>query len=362
MFGFLKGLFSKPASVPPAVPEAVPAASPPSPPPPARTPAAAAPPSSVVAPAPLAIGGTLLLPLDEILALLPESVAQLVLSRPGGTFSLPASTAVEQLRSGAVRVPFGQLRQGSPAGTFADDASVDDSLIDLPLPLVLAALGPSMLSRRTDQRHVDVPDEVTGVFDPRHPVPTISAPAGAPPATTPAPAPMPAPVPAAPTPPPPPSQPQPQATKPILPASPPPWQKPAVPTVPSYSLPKPAAPSPGLPKPLTSITHDLTKPRPAAPPLPFAAKRPASPAPQAAAPVVVAEPVVTTVGALCETWPEAVRQEIDKTDTRNASVSIPLSRLEAAMKAGRVVFAWSELRGWLNPPPAGEAALGETQG
>jgi len=115
---------------------------------------------------------------------------------------------------------------------------------------------------------------------------------------------------------------------------------------------KPAAPSPGLPKPLTSITHDLTKPRPAAPPLPFAAKRPASPAPQAAAPVVVAEPVVTTVGALCETWPEAVRQEIDKTDTRNASVSIPLSRLEAAMKAGRVVFAWSELRGWLNPPPA----------
>jgi predicted regulator of Ras-like GTPase activity (Roadblock/LC7/MglB family) len=62
--------------------------------------------------------------------------------------------------------------------------------------------------------------------------------------------------------------------------------------------------------------------------------------------------LVTTIGAVCEAWPEAIRQEIDAANLRNMSLSVPLSRLEGAMKTGRVSFTWSELASWLAAPPA----------
>jgi predicted regulator of Ras-like GTPase activity (Roadblock/LC7/MglB family) len=329
----------------------------------------------------LAVGDALLLPMDEILSRLPNSMAPLVRSRPGGTFSVSASEAVEQLRFGAVRVPFGQLRQASPPGTFADDASQDDSLIDLPLPLVLAALGPGRLARRADQRRVEVPDEVTGVFGPKGITPGWrAAVAAAPKSAAPA-----SPLPAAPAPPPPvpptpapkpvvPTAPLPGLPKPVVPAAPQPSLPRPVVSAPSLpTLPKPVIPSPGLSRPAPSMTPGPAAPRPPAPaplpfagpkpasPLPFATTRPAPPARPAAAPVVAGEPVVTTIGALCEAWPQAIRQEIEKNNFKNAPVSIPLNRLEAALKAGRVVFTWGELSGWLSAPPATPSPHGETQ-
>src|SRR5271170_1314140 len=165
MFDAFKRLFSRTASPPPAATpvreERIPAPAPTpraSPPPPPR---AAAPASG---PVPAQSGDKILLPLNDVLARLPSTLAALVLSRPGGTFSVSASVALDQLRTGAVRIPFSQLRKGSPSGTFADNASHDDALIDLPLALVLAAIGPAGLARRADQKRTDVPDEVKGVF------------------------------------------------------------------------------------------------------------------------------------------------------------------------------------------------------
>jgi predicted regulator of Ras-like GTPase activity (Roadblock/LC7/MglB family) len=71
--------------------------------------------------------------------------------------------------------------------------------------------------------------------------------------------------------------------------------------------------------------------------------------------------VVVNVEAVCDAWPEPVRDEIRKSDLGIATISIPVNRLEPGMKTGRVVFTWAELRAWLNcpvpPSPHGESQL-----
>jgi predicted regulator of Ras-like GTPase activity (Roadblock/LC7/MglB family) len=325
MFGAIKKLFSKLASPPPAAAALRPEPS-----------VASAPVSHAAgpSPAPTLTGDAISLPLNEILSRLPESLTLLIFTRPGGTFSLPLDIVWEQLRTGAVRIPFGQLRQGCPPGTFADNPSQDDALIDLPLPLIVAAIGPAALARRPDQKRLDVPDEVTGVFGARHSfsgrvVPAAAAPAAAPVAPAAAPAP-------------PPSVPRAPLT---------PFTFPSATPKPTTSIAsRPAAPKPPASAPLPSLA-----PKPPSP-LPFAAPRPAPPptAP-AAAPAPSGDRVVTTIEALSKAWPEPVRHEIQQFNLGSATVSIPLNRLEAGMKAGRVVFTWADLCGWLNvpiPPPA----------
>jgi predicted regulator of Ras-like GTPase activity (Roadblock/LC7/MglB family) len=330
MFGAIKKLFSKSVPPPPATAA------------PRPEPSVASAPVSHPAgpsPAPTLTGDAISLPLNEILSRLPESLTLLIFTRPGGTFSLPLDTVWEQLRTGAVRIPFGQLRQGCPPGTVADNPSNDDALIDLPLPLIVAAIGPAALARRPDQKRLDVPDEVTGVFAAKHGfsgrvVPAAAAPPAAPvaPAATPAP---------------PPSAPRAPLTPVTFPS--------ATPKPTTSIASRPAAPKSPASAPLPSLAPK------AAPPLPSAAPRPAPPRPAppstapAAAPAPSSDRVVTTIEALSKAWPEPVRHEIQQFNLGSATVSIPLNRLEAGMKAGRVVFTWADLCGWLNvpiPPPA----------
>src|SRR5580704_10569828 len=137
MFGVFKKIFSRQGHQPvAATPVAEQPARAPAPSPSPKTAAPAAPaPARTATPA----GDMIELPLNDIIAQLPNDVAALVLKSPGGTFSFFASDATKQLRSGMVRIPFSQLRQGAPAGTFAPDGSKDNSLIDLPLAAILNA-------------------------------------------------------------------------------------------------------------------------------------------------------------------------------------------------------------------------------
>jgi predicted regulator of Ras-like GTPase activity (Roadblock/LC7/MglB family) len=239
---------------------------------------------------------------------------------------------MEQLRTGAVRIPLSQLRQGSPPGTFAPNGSHDDALIDLPLPLILAALGPAGLARRPDQKRTAVPEDVTGVFGSKNLKfsPTQEKPPAA-------------------------AQPSPPAT--VEPKAPPPEP---VAVVPAPTMPKPTttvAASPAAPKPTAALP--IVPPKTGSP-LPFASARPAPPpavAPSAAPPGGM---VAVTVEAVSAAWPEPVRNEIQSSDLGMATLSIPISRLEPGMKTGRVLLTWAELRGWLsNPGPP--SAHGETQ-
>jgi hypothetical protein len=137
MFGAFKKLFAKLAGSPPASAPATeePAhATAPAPIPSAPSAPAPAPKPDVPSPAPVRVatpqGDLIALPLNEILLRLPTPLSAMVLSRPGGVFSISVDLAVEQLRTGAVRISFAELRQASPAGTFTDNAAQDDSLVD----------------------------------------------------------------------------------------------------------------------------------------------------------------------------------------------------------------------------------------
>jgi predicted regulator of Ras-like GTPase activity (Roadblock/LC7/MglB family) len=403
MFDAFKKLFSKRASSPPAVaPVTEGRAAAPAPPPRSSSPGAK-PITAAPGVIPKKAGDMIILPLNEVLFRLPSPLSALVLTRPGGTFSFSASVALEQLRTGAVRISFSQLRRSAPPGTFADNTAHDDSLIDLPLALVLAAIGPAGLSRRTDQTRIEVPDEVTGVFagkqgKPTRAAPAASAPAAAPAAPKPVPA-VPKPMTAAPTAPKPvpaaPAAPKPVAATPI--ASPPTAPKPvtaapvalppaaaarpvtAKPVTSAPTAPKPVAPTvaptlaPVIPKPVKPVVLPSTAPKlttsiasaPAAPkpasPLPFATTRPspppisAAPAPTAAAPAPAGSVIVTTIEAVSAAWPESVRNDIQQFGLENATISIPVNRLESGMKSGRVVFTWAELCGWLSAPAPASA-------
>jgi predicted regulator of Ras-like GTPase activity (Roadblock/LC7/MglB family) len=203
-------------------------------------------------------GENIYLPFTDILARLPASLAPFVLSPATGAFLLPVKTAVAQLPSGAVRIRFGELRKTAPTGTFTDDAGLDETLVDLPLPKILTAINPAVLARRSDQAQMDIAPEISGIFSSkiRADVPTSVAPA-------------PAPIPVA-----------------------------AVPQAPA------------------------------------------------------ADTVTVRLSAVYEFWPDSVRQDITQFNLKDASVSMPMSRVEAALKTGRVAFTWGELINWLDVPAA----------
>lgn len=79
-------------------------------------------------------------------------------------------------------------------------------------------------------------------------------------------------------------------------------------------------------------------------------------------PVPVPAAVLTVrLSALYEFWPEAVRKDITQFKWTEASVALPMNRIESVIKTGRVVFKWGELLQWLDVSPATAAAPnGET--
>ncbi len=306
--------------------------------PPANTPppAISAPPS----------GPTVPLPLHEIIARLPNSLAGQVLARPHAIFSLPADFVMEQLRTGAVRIPFGQLRQGAPAGTFASTDALDEEMVELPLSLVLPAVSPRGFARRRDQRHLDVPDDVTGIFETKtaHAKRTETPVAIAPPA--------------------------PRLASENVQIS---TSFVSKPVTSNTSAPVPAKPTASFSTSLNGAQKIASTPPVAAPtsafasartsaPLPFATKRfvvqpdaaPAHapiPLPIRAAPAATEDDfITTTVEAVSAGWPEAIRQQIEQFDLQHAPLSIPIDRVEPGLKSGRIMFVWSEVSGWIKAP------------
>ena len=289
MFGLIKRFFWKPAEpeqsaipTPPPQPVASAVPAPAAPAPPA---APASPPAGVAIAADLE--GVITLPLAPIVASLPANLAALAAGPGSGTFSLPVKAALAQLATGAVRVTFGELRQGSPPGAFCDNATQDKSLVSLPLAQILALMDPELLARRPARKSAAVPESVTSVFGQGR---VLQAPIA-------------------------------DAPQPVRPPAP-------------VSVPKPDGPTPGA-SPFTR--------------LPVTAPLPAMPA--TAPPVAEKEVVAVALSAIWETWPAPVLQAIAEFQLQSATVRLPIGRLEAGLKKGRVVFTWGELCQWLQPAP-----------
>lgn len=387
MFSLFKNLFNKPAEEKPVTPPSPPSAPPrpATPSPVAEKQVASATPVAASAPQPatpvISANETISVSLKGIVATLPDTLKSRTLkaASPDIRISVPLVDAVAQLAKGSVKIPFGQLRQQAP-DLFTPDASQDATPVSLPLGEILPQIRPNQLSRRTDQKRVEVPDEVTSAFGGRGsdtarvvstPVASVSAPP--PPAPTPAAVPTRKPVapveppkavtPAAPiatppvTPPPAPINPAPVATPPAEPAeafiAPEPKPVDNTPIKPSFSLPDPAAlrpttpPAPAVQPPASPVAAQPIKPA-ATLPTPTELKL-TTPTPPPAAPAEALTTLKVPLATIIAKWPDGVRNAIATIDVNQTSLVLPMAETEAGMRKGKVHFAWKQIRSYLAP-------------
>jgi hypothetical protein len=277
--------------------------------------------------------------------------------------ALQIDNILAQLPGGVVRISFGELRHAAPVGIFGEQNSHDYTLIDVPLSEILARINPARLLLRADRKHVEVPAEVPGVFGkdgastvtiaPIEPVKKAArdvAPA------QPKHAPQ-APVAKTPTPP--------QRARVVIPPAPPGGD---IIQFTRATTPAPSAPTAepsAMPMPPRVHVKPATPVEPVAPAdepvfqssapiaMPTIAKQAPAPAVAAAPakPEVPSEPLIVPIGSLADFWQSAIKAEIDQARPAIASLAIPLARLEAPMKTGKLNFRWSELRQWMKPTP-----------
>jgi len=338
------------------------------------------------------------LPLQKVLECLPLELQPRVTQPDVGdlTISVPLEKVLAQLSRGVVKISFGELRQAAPdAFTLENDR--DRVLVPLPLGEILARLNPALITRRRVQKQVEVPEEISSPFDATSTSTIFSVGPGKPAAesapTTPARhnSVMP---PAAPVPP--------SPVVPIAPVAPAMQPAPVAPlsyrgTVAPGQAPTPSIPiAPAPPAPVRVNTTPFTPAAPPSPataaapgPIPFArtplqpnsapvapaahtapapipmptrdsngktghtqalhAQVPVSPTGQPTKPGPTGEPLLVSLAALAEAWPESVRKEIVDLNLVDAKVALPVTSIEQALKQGRIAFSWKTVRSWIKP-------------
>lgn len=287
------------------------------------------------------------LPLQSVLENLPPQLrshmrlASVDLSR--ATISIALGKIMPQLALGVVKITFGELRHAAP-GLFDIDQEYDSLPVVLPLSEVLTRLSTNSLIRNPAQKHIAVPADIAGPFSERGEGVSISAAAAKPqPASVPPmrmTMPTPAPVKASPPPvaPPPPAF----VSRSIKPEPPP-----QVPSLPHNGNGNGNGNGMPVQPIIPTFPFQPTAFQPAAP----AAPRPAPPAPKPAPATPEPAAILAPLAALSENWPEILRTEIAQLIFTNAQVALPVNLVESALKRGRVIFAWRNLRSWVKPMP-----------
>lgn len=275
------------------------------------------------------------------------------------TVNIGFDKILSQLAQGQVRVPFGDVRKGAPH-VFTPETDFDRISVSIPLNAVLSRINPALLVRRTANRVVEVPEDITSPFSGRGEGLSLSSASAkseqpAPPRTV--------------------------SSAPVVNG------RGAVPTRPAAQ--PTSAPSPVSFAPLKQQTqaqvptntdvpdqffaHAKTPPDPTKQPqqpafVPKPALQPApairfNPQPQAQPvaapkPVAAAAPAITIpLSTLSETWPQAVRLEIVQSNLAQSQVGLPVDAIETALKRGRVAFTWKTLRSWIRPASPGTVSV-----
>ncbi len=302
------------------------------------------------------------LPLQSILAGLPlELQPKLKHSFSSAvSIAIPLEKILSQLSRGVVKISFGELRQAAPE-LFTPETDRDRVSVTLPLGEILPRLNPALITRRREQKIVEISPEISSPFDTQGRGLVFSAPAAKPesaPAASPAarqvtpgPSAQPAAAPGAPVPP---AAPATRNTITFTPTPAPPAAIPlSTPAVSStsrtmrelganngnngHSTLQPQAPIP---------MSSTSAPAPAlAPQAPIAM-------PPAPAPVVESAPLVIGLSVIAEGWPDAVRKEILQLHLTDAKAELPCEVIEKALRQGKIAFPWKTLRSWLKPAPA----------
>jgi predicted regulator of Ras-like GTPase activity (Roadblock/LC7/MglB family) len=290
-------------------------------------------------PAPAASPDGLQLPLQPILDSMPiELRAQVVNSDTANmVVAIPVMQVLSQLATGSVKISFGELRQLAPDVFAVSSVENDAKLVALPLNQILSQINPALLSRRPTQKQIQVSDDVAGPFNAQGEGLTITTAAPKTPAA-----------------PPPPVE-RPPLSRFAPPVGETPQPIPVVPPpafVPRWNAPAAngnangngnghrngngaAHGSNGNGTNGSHRSASFNVPPPAA-----AKVIPVAPAP-------LPQSLVVPLAALSESWPDALNLEIAQLDLTNAQVALPVTQVEPALKRGRVVFAWRDLRSWL---------------
>jgi predicted regulator of Ras-like GTPase activity (Roadblock/LC7/MglB family) len=316
----------------------------------------------------------LTIPYSAIIKLIPQELWGKLASAgvAGYNYTIARASVLEQLPHGSVKVSFGELRRGAPAGVFINTPAEDSRLVDLPLSEILAQLHPDTFARRPDQARIQVSDEVPDLFGAkgerlaplrvmekkevsnttsfaRQNVAAPSAPKAA--TTFMAPPSNITPLPtsaaahaalAAGN-----SVSTQQAAQLIkMPAMPLSTTAPAA----AAAAARPVASVPfSIPKPQTPPSSQAVRPLPKAAPL----SKPAAPAiPMLTPPGTFgAASFFIALDALAENWPDGVRQELAQLKIPDAKVALPPVEICDSLKRGRIQYPWRTLRSWIQPTP-----------
>ena len=241
------------------------------------------------------------LSLRAILDKLPADLQSIIerLPEPGVKIMLPMNAILKQLPTGTVRMSLASLLRQAPTGTFRKSDVEGKQLVDVPLSEVFKNIDARRLSRRSDQRRYDVPDDTNGLFDKVDNGHTPNSGALATPA----------------------------------------------PNRAEFSQ-HAANPAESAPAPVARPTT-LKMPGAAAPSGNGKAHAPAS-APRIPAPLGGGELVISFV-ELAAGWPEGIRSglSIVPGDTK---LVIPQQAVSPGLQKGKVIFPWSQVRQWMTPP------------
>ena len=114
-------------------------------------------------------GEVLALPLRQVMKHIPKEFMGTAMptAATGKKFTIPKSSVIQQLSTGAVRVAFGHIRRIAPGGLFVDANLHDNKLIDLPLKEILKRLEPDAYHCRANQGVKNVPDSIADLFGPK---------------------------------------------------------------------------------------------------------------------------------------------------------------------------------------------------
>src|SRR6266542_1482258 len=311
---------------------------------------------------------SLVIPYSSIIKLIPQELWGKLAPAglAGSNYTVSRQSVLEQLPQGSVKVSFGELRRGAPAGVFITSPAEDSRMVDLPLSELLAQLHPDAFARRPDQGRIEVSDEVPDLFGekgerlaplrvmekkevtntttftrqnvstpappkpavpaarpptPIEPPPTNIAPLPTFAPATPALAPLRMPV-------------TPLATPPLKPAS-------------TFQFPIPKTAAGGS----TQVTRPLPKPTP-----PKAPGAPVFSQPTGPSARFDATAFLIALDAVAENWPDGVRQELAQLKIPDAKVALPSVDICEGLKRGRIQYPWRTLRSWLQPTPINAAA------
>jgi predicted regulator of Ras-like GTPase activity (Roadblock/LC7/MglB family) len=243
------------------------------------------------------------IPLDAVKDFFPDPIRPQIRKTFGKSveMAIPVRRLREQLKKGAVRFSFKELKSFLPEDGFSSNGSLDEMQVSLPLAEVVKRLKSDHLGRRPSQRQMSIPEEGSLVFSAS--VPANGTSRSTPPATD-----------------------TPVANIPAEPETPPAVEMPPSP---------PPAPVAALNLPLPEA-----KPISAEPVTPKAVNgTPRSDG-------VLTIPLPQAISK----WPETVRLFLTESLPHSSQLRIPISEIEPGIRRGKLAFPWKTIRDWIVPP------------